>query len=236
MESTLRIPSVTGVDVELKIAGPGGRSYAFIIDWHIRFLIAVTWFLVGTFAYVGALRFLTPDEPGGAGYVYIVTIPAAAIYFLYHPLLEVLTHGQTPGKRMAGVRLVALADGGAPGVAALLIRNVFRLIDSLPAIYAVGLVTTLLTRHAVRIGDIAAGTVLVYDEREPRNVLDELEARQVGRLGLKDAQLVRDLLDRWKELGEQQRSKLARQLLDRVGAGPPPDDAQLRAKLEELLA
>ncbi len=47
MESIVRIPSVTGVDVELKIAGPGGRSYAFVIDWHIRFLAAVAWFLGG---------------------------------------------------------------------------------------------------------------------------------------------------------------------------------------------
>jgi uncharacterized RDD family membrane protein YckC len=58
MESIVRIPSVTGVDVELKIAGPGGRSYAFVIDWHIRFLAAVAWFLGGTLAYAGGLRML----------------------------------------------------------------------------------------------------------------------------------------------------------------------------------
>ncbi len=218
MESLLKIPSITGVDIELQVAGPGGRSYAFIIDWHIRFLIAATWFLVGTFAYAGALRFVTPDQAGGTGYVYVVSIPSIAIYFLYHPVLEVLTRGQTPGKRMAGVRLVALADGGAPGVAALLIRNVFRLIDGLPGFYAVGLTATLFTRYAVRIGDIAAGTVLVYDERTRRDALDDLQTRPVERLGLKEAQLVRDLLDRWPELGAMQRSKLARQLLDKVGA------------------
>ena len=236
MESTLKIPSVTGVDVELKIAGPGGRSYAFIIDWHIRFLVAATWLLIGTFAYGGALRVLSPSAPGGVGYTYVVLLPSLAIYFLYHPVLELLTHGQTPGKRMAGVRLVALADGGAPGIAALLIRNVFRLVDSLPGIYAVGLTTTILTRHAVRIGDIAAGTVLIYDEREKRNVLDELQARPVGRLGFTEAQLVRDLLDRWQELGEQQRSSLGRQLLGKLNAVSPANDKDVRAKLEELLA
>src|SRR3954454_729252 len=105
MESIVRIPSVTGVDVELKIAGPGGRSYAFVIDWHIRFLAAAAWYIGGTMAYVGGLRFL-PAEQLGAIYVFIVVVPSVAIYFLYHPLLEVLLHGQTPGKRMAGVRLV----------------------------------------------------------------------------------------------------------------------------------
>src|SRR5690606_15820326 len=41
MDGTLKIPSVTGIDVELRIAGPGGRSYAFVIDWHIRVLVAL---------------------------------------------------------------------------------------------------------------------------------------------------------------------------------------------------
>jgi uncharacterized RDD family membrane protein YckC len=236
MESILRIPSVTGIDVELKIAGPGGRSYAFIIDWHIRFLVAATWFLLGTLAYAGALRFLTPTEPGGAGYVYVVTLPSLVIYFLYHPVLEVLMHGRTPGKRIAGVRLVTLADGGAPGVAALLIRNVFRLVDGLPGIYAVGLVATILTRYAVRIGDIAAGTVLIYDERERGNVLEELNARPIDRLGLTETQLVRELLDRWQELGDEQRAQLARRLLAKLGTTAPADDRMLRAALEDLLA
>src|SRR6478609_614554 len=87
MESIVRIPSVTGVDVELKIAGPGGRSYAFVIDWHIRFLAAAAWFIGGTVAYVGGLRI--PGDEAGAGYTFIVIVPSAAIYLLYHPVLEV---------------------------------------------------------------------------------------------------------------------------------------------------
>ena len=105
--------------------------------------------------------------------------------------------GQTPGMRMAGVRLVALADGGVPGIGALLIRNVFRLVDSLPSFYAIGLVTTMVTKNAVRIGDIAAGTVLVYDEQPRDALLSQFSGRAVERLGLAQAQLVRELLDRW---------------------------------------
>lgn len=235
MDCVLRIPSVTGVDVEMKLAGPGGRSYAFIVDWHIRFLVSAAWFLLGTFAYTGTLRYLTPTEPGGMGYAYVVTLPSLGIYFLYHPVLEVLTRGRTPGKRIAGVRLVSLAGGGTPSVSALLVRNVFRLVDCLPGIYAVGLVATLLTRHAVRLGDIAAGTVLVY-EHERDESLDESGAHTVGRLEVAQAQLVRDLLDRWQELGEQQRARLARELLGKLGSAAPVDDGMLRAALEDLLA
>jgi len=236
MESIVRIPSVTGVDVELKIAGPGGRSYAFVIDWHIRFLAAAAWFIVGTIAYAGGLRVLPADEVEAA-YTFVVVAPSIVIYFLYHPVLEVLFHGQTPGKRMAGVRLVALADGGAPGIGALLVRNVFRLVDSLPWLYAVGLLTTMVTKNAVRIGDIAAGTVLVYDEPPSSQLLDRLSGRAVARLGLERAQLVRELLDRWPQLGPDARRKLAGDLLARASvAAHSGDDAALRAQLEELVA
>jgi uncharacterized RDD family membrane protein YckC len=235
MESIVRIPSVTGVDVELKVAGPGGRSYAFVIDWHIRFLAAAAWFIVGAIAYAGGLRFL-PVEEQQASYTFVVVAPAIVIYFLYHPVLEVLLRGQTPGKRMAGVRLVALADGGAPGIGALLVRNVFRLVDSLPSFYAVGLITTMVTKNAVRIGDIAAGTVLVYDEPPSSQLLDRLSGRAVAKLGLEQAQLVRELLDRWPQLGADARRTLATKLLARAGVAAPEDDAGLRAKLDELVA
>ncbi|HUL81538.1 MAG TPA: RDD family protein [Gammaproteobacteria bacterium] len=235
MESIIRIPSVTGVDVELRIAGPGGRSYAFVIDWHIRFLAAAAWFIAGTFAFAGGLRAL-PAGAATASYGFAVVAPAIVIYFLYHPVLEILLRGQTPGMRMAGVRLVALADGGAPGIGALLIRNVFRLVDSLPSFYAIGLVTTMLTKHAVRIGDIAAGTVLVYDEAPGEALLSQLSGKSVERLGLAQAQLVRDVLDRWPQLGSDARYTLAKQLLTRAGVTVPRDDDGLKAKLQELIA
>jgi uncharacterized RDD family membrane protein YckC len=235
MESTLRIPSVTGVDVELTIAGPGGRGYAFVIDWHIRFLAAAAWWLAGTFALAGGLRALRPEDLG-PNYVFLVVLPSLAIYFLYHPVLEVLLRGQTPGKRMAGVRLVALAHGGTPGIGALLVRNVFRLVDALPSFYAIGLVMTMVTKNAARIGDIAAGTVLVYDEAPREALLAQLSVRAVERLGLAQAQLVRELLDRWPQLAGGARMKLASDLLARAGVSAPSDEAALRAKLEELVA
>ena len=62
MDSIIRIATVTGVDVELKIAGPGGRSYAFITDWHIRFLAAAAWFFVAGVIYAGSLAFTASGE------------------------------------------------------------------------------------------------------------------------------------------------------------------------------
>jgi uncharacterized RDD family membrane protein YckC len=237
MDSILRIPSVTGIDLDLTIAGPGARSYAFIVDWHIRVVAALAWFFLGTMALVGALQVLGPGDLYYAQFIYLVVLPSTGIYFLYHPVIEVLMRGQTPGKRIAGVRILAVADGGMPGIGAILIRNVFRLIDSLPLLYAIGLATTMFTKHHTRIGDIAAGTVLVYDETQSKTLLDELSAPAVRRLGLEHAQIIHDLLSRWKELRSDTRSQLARQLLTKVGVDVSGNtDAELETKLRELLA
>jgi len=156
----LVVSSVTGIDVVLPIAGPGVRSYAFLIDWHIRTILTVGWYVVAAVIYNRAWNISAPLTPNAAWFVYVIA-PPAAIYTLYHILLETLTRGATPGKRMAGIQIVT-RTGNAPTAGALLARNVFRLIDSFPVAYAVGLVTTMLTRTHVRIGDLAAGTVLVY--------------------------------------------------------------------------
>ncbi len=135
------------------VAGPGSRSYAFLIDWHIRLLAALAWLLAALLAH-------RPDwNPHSAGF-WIVVGPALAIYLLYHPVVELAMHGQTPGKRYAGVRVVG-RDGRAPGVRAILIRNALRPLDSLPIGYAVGLVVSVVTTDRVRLGDLLAGTRLV---------------------------------------------------------------------------
>ncbi len=73
--------------------------------------------------------------------------------------------GRTPGKRMAGLRMLTL-EGLVPTTGALLMRNVFRLIDSMPALYVVGLMFVFFGKRHLRLGDIAAGTVLAV-ERAP---------------------------------------------------------------------
>jgi uncharacterized RDD family membrane protein YckC len=239
MDSIIRISSVTGVDVELKIAGPGGRSYAFIVDWHIRFLAAAAWFLVAGVFYAGTLAFMASGQSSDPFFFFVVVAPSLAIYFLYHPILELALRGQTPGKRIAGVRLVALAHGGAPGSGSILIRNVFRLIDAMPFLYAIGLVTTIVTRYAQRIGDIAAGTVLVYDDAPRSELLDRVGGGGLQRIGLAETQLVRELLERWDGLAQRARTNLALDLLKKHGVTASPDgddDASLRRKLEELVA
>jgi Predicted membrane protein/domain len=211
--------TVTGVDVELTVAGPGSRSYAFIIDWHIRLLLAMGWLLIGHVVYNGGL---TLQAEPGSGYVLWVWMPTLLIYFFYHPVLEVAMRGRTPGKRIAGVRLVT-REGDIPGAGALLLRNIFRLLDSLPLCYLVGLATVILTEHHVRIGDIAAGTLLVMDHDSSASSFASTTAAKSG-LTPQAADLIQELLDRWPSLDEQQRATIARTLLARVEPHIPAEE------------
>ena len=155
-----------GWSVSLHVAGPGARSYAFVIDWHIRTILAIAWYIVGVLIYNGAWDLSPPDEPNAPWFIFIAA-PAGFIYLLYPCIMEIVMRGRTPGKRMVGVRLV-MHDGSVPTISAFLLRNMFRLIDSFPAFYGVGLVTAVVTKNHVRIGDLAAGTLLVYEGAEER--------------------------------------------------------------------
>jgi hypothetical protein len=87
-----------------------------------------------------------------------------ALEWLYPSAFEVWGRGATPGKRSLG--LIVLHDDGTPvRLSASLTRNLLRAIDFFPLLYGVGLLTMLLNRDFKRLGDIAAGTVVVY--REP---------------------------------------------------------------------
>jgi uncharacterized RDD family membrane protein YckC len=216
----ITLQTVTGVDVELTIAGPGSRSYAFIIDWHIRLLVMLAWLLAGHLIYGGG-TFQTPPNPG-YGYVLWVWLPALAIYFLYHPVLEVAMRGRTPGKRIAGVRLVT-REGDIPGVGALLLRNVFRVVDSMPLAYLVGLATVVMTDQHVRIGDLAAGTLLVMDHDSSASSFTSSAVTKNG-LTPQAADLIQELLDRWPALDENNRAGIARTLLARLEPQMPGEE------------
>jgi uncharacterized RDD family membrane protein YckC len=223
----------------LDIAGPGSRSYAFIIDWEYRVLLALGWFC-GAWLLIKVIG-PAPDGATSTLQLQAAVWPALAIYLLYHPVLEVLMRGLTPGKRRAGVRIVTRA-GATPDMGALLVRNVLRLVDCLPIFYVVGMVCCFITEQRVRIGDLAAGTVLVLDDATAEKSRVEL-ASMGARSGLAPAlvELIRDVLERWPSLEVSKRDELARSILARVdGAAPAAQlaalsDTELLRRLRRLL-
>jgi uncharacterized RDD family membrane protein YckC len=227
------VQGMSGVDLSLPIAGPGSRAYAFLIDWHIRLVLALVWLFAGMLLVDGSLRML---QLQGAGAFWVVILPPILIYFFYHPVVELLMHGQTPGKRMAGVRIVN-RDGGPPGAGAVLIRNAFRLLDSMPMFYVVGIASTFVTAQRVRVGDMAAGTLLIENTADTVKAMDRLAARNSATaLDPAVQDLIDQLLERWNQMDTTRRGAIARSLLQRIDPAPAQplaelSDAALRARL-----
>src|SRR6187397_2245588 len=160
----MSVASATGVDAHIVLAGPGARSFAFLIDWLIRSGLAMVYLVVAALLIFGNLDFEIEPDRETLWYLAGAT-PATAIYFLYHLILEPLMSGRTPGKRLTGVRVLT-PEGLVPTTGALLTRNVFRIIDSMPLCYVVGLLFVFFSKRHLRLGDLAAGTVIAM-ERAP---------------------------------------------------------------------
>lgn len=231
------VNSADAMTSALEIAGVGARSYAFVIDWHIRLLLAILWIYLSAFLFydLSILSTLFAEDSESTAAAWIIFLPAAIMYFFYHPILETAMHGRTPGKRIADVRLMTL-EGFTPGIGAILIRNIFRLIDSLPGVYTVGLLFAIFTRNHVRIGDIAAGTVLVYEKSAGKQALSDVAQQSLNSdLSAENFDLLLELLERWQQLGKKQRLQLGQHFLNKIGDGFRSEDhKQLKSHLQEL--
>ena len=230
------VNSADAMSYALEIAGVGARSYAFVLDWHIRLLLALVWIYLAAFLFYDLSIFSTMfTEDAANAAAWVVLLPAAIVYFFYHPILETVMHGTTPGKRTAGVRLITL-EGFTPGFGSILIRNIFRLIDGLPGVYTVGLLVAIFTKNHVRIGDIAAGTVLVYEKHTDKKSLSEVAQQSLNStLSAEDYDLLLELLERWQQLDKPQRVHLGQHFLSKIGDELVTDDqAQLKTHLQKL--
>ena len=243
MAETITITSAGGVEVERELAGLGGRSLGYIYDWHIRVLISLAWFYLGILIITGSLdveNAFNVKEFSELTY-WSIAVPLLALNILYHPVLEIIMNGRTPGKRMAGIRIVS-KDGTTASAGAILLRNVFRLIDSLPAAYGIGIIVVLRSKQHLRIGDMAAGTVLIYEDKADRKRLDMVtQSDNDSGITATQRELVAELLGRWKELSRDKRQQFAKNLLEKC-AQPVPAATQadeldmvLKQALENLL-
>lgn len=207
------------LDLKLILAGPGARAYAFLIDWHFRFIAATLWMVV--MSYLGKWLYgfelsTVFDEPDSYEAL-VVWLPAVLMYLLYHPVFEIAWRGRTPGKRLAGLRVID--SSGRPATATqILIRNVFRLVDSVPVLYALGIVVSALQSRHQRIGDIAAATVVAHDPTALLKRASQLWVPPKENLSVAEMAFVRDLLERWDSLDMGARDSLVALIAERVGS------------------
>ena len=219
-EDRLRIATPEGVDLELTLAGPGSRSLGAAVDLLIQFFTGL------------GMVLLLQALSGGSGWV-LAFIPVLGflIVFGYDVAFEVLGGGRTPGKRLVGLRVVAL--GGRPvTLIPSAIRNAIRVVDFLPTTYGFGLLAILLSPRNQRLGDMAAGTLVVRERtaRDRDRDAAGIEAAAVpplpgdhpalrwdlSAIGAEELALVRGFLARRWELEPMARSQLAQQIAGHV--------------------
>ncbi|WCE05466.1 RDD family protein [Pseudoxanthomonas sp. JBR18] len=162
-----------GVALQLPTAGPVPRAIAWGVDLVVRVALMLVVSLL--LALLGKL---------GAG---LTAIASFLIQWAYMIVLEALWHGQTLGKRAMRLRVVQ-ANGAPIGWLASITRNLLRVVDMLPFAYATGLVVSLIDPSARRLGDLAAGTVVVHAEYTEAGARAPVNALYVPQVALRPAE------------------------------------------------
>ena len=147
------------VSIELPLAGIGSRFIALLVDyliWGAGLVVVV----VLAFLLLPALRTFNRISAQWAEAIVIFTL--FLFNWGYFTLFEAFWNGRTPGKRVAKIRVIQ-RSGRSIGLVESMARNLVRYVDQLPFFYAVGVITMFVTRQHQRLGDLAAGTLVVRD-------------------------------------------------------------------------
>jgi len=198
------------VSLELPLAHAGTRAVAQAVDLMVVSLLVMVVFLVVLGGAVGLTASAVDNET-----VFALAMAGLIIFsFLaqwgYFVGCEQLMEGQSPGKAVMGIRVVG-RDGAAVGLLASLIRNLLRMVDLFPMTYGVGLVIMMFSTRGQRLGDLAAGTLVVRDPPMPRTV--PRPTRFPEGFSVDDVALVEDFFSRFQQLLPQPRRQLAEGML-----------------------
>ena len=238
LSQTVDVETPELVVLSYTLAGVGSRAAAACIDYAIcigTFIAVVVAFLQLQVKFGMA----SSGDSSGAWVAAILGVVQFAILWLYYVLFEALGDGQTPGKRLMKLRVVR--DGGlSVTFEASAIRNIVRAIDLQPIfLYAVGLVSIMANARGKRLGDLAAGTIVIKEDVVAQPVTPRSTGRHDTRgddarpvplsAALTDAefQLLDRFVERRMEFDPERRAQLAAGLAHRFSAQLSQDPAQL---------
>jgi uncharacterized RDD family membrane protein YckC len=236
----LEVETPDHVVLRYDLAGGGNRGFAALVDF-----VAATLVVIGMIALFVVVAAVLPEAIAFRlqGLFVLVTLLVGWSYFV---LLEWLWEGRTLGKRLFGLRVIS-ADGSPASFTAVLIRNLLRVVDFLPAFYGLGLLAIVLSPRSQRLGDLAAGTFVV---RAPRPRIDLLSLRtlastegpsvEVRGLPGELQRLVREFVARERALPDEHRRRVAASIAGalraRLGSGETDDVELIRAVARSLRA
>ncbi len=212
--------------LEFTVAGIGSRFLALAIDTMIQIGIGLLLFIL--VAVLGVTGTLLGFRTHG---LWLLAILGALVFLLtfgYFAAFEILWSGQTPGKRLIGIRVVK--DSGRPLTPSETIgRNLLRIIDQMPAFfYAVGVIVALLNKQNKRLGDFIAGSIVVREssmkEIKPIWHTSQSSSEQpkvaarlsTAALSVEELALIDTFLQRRHDLSPDVRSRMAAQILNQL--------------------
>lgn len=217
MSTSGRTVTPEAVTIVLDVAGLGSRMIAWLIDTLIQLAIAIP-IVLG----IGA------GNLSGSVELVVLSLILFVLFWGYYPIFELSWQGQTPGKRAQRLRVIR-SDGQPAGGAAITVRNLIRILDVflLPFLAVISMIVT---ARAQRLGDLAAGTLVVREARftAPESVVPasrpDLPAVDATGLSERDYDVIRSFLARRGSLDPTARWRLAAQLAaavrGRVGSLP----------------
>jgi uncharacterized RDD family membrane protein YckC len=199
LDTYRKLETPESIDLDIHVAGAVVRILAFTIDSLIR---------VGIQIAMGILFALL----GNVGLA-LWLIFSFVLEWFYPVLFEVLNNGQTPGKKAMGIAVVN--DDSTPvSWSASIVRNFLRIVDFLPLGYLTGLISMILNKDFKRIGDLAAGTVVIYREKlppTPQWPQSESTPPPIA-LNLKQQRALLSFVERRNNLTEERQQELANHL------------------------
>jgi uncharacterized RDD family membrane protein YckC len=213
------------MSLEFAVAGIGSRFLALAVDTLIQFGIGlVLLVIVSILGFTGALLGFRQHR------LWLLALLGLVVFVLmfgYFAGFEVIWNGQTPGKRMIGIRVVK--DSGRPLTASETIgRNLLRIVDQLPAFYAIGVLVALMNAQNKRLGDFIAGSIVVREasmkelkpvwQTEQSSSMQPLGSARLSTaaLSLEELGLIDAFLQRRSDLDWDVRSRMAAQILERL--------------------
>jgi uncharacterized RDD family membrane protein YckC len=187
------------VGLEYSVAGIGSRFVAVLMDMLIVFAI----FLLELLALVmiGAAAATSPaagkvGENAGKWFIAFVIFVNFVIFWGYFALFEAYWKGQTPGKRAMKLRVIK-DSGRQITFFEALARNLLRVVDYLPGMYLVGVVTMLCNKRNQRLGDLVAGTIVVHERLDEASLLYQTSTTLVAPVGFSTQPLGQETIAPW---------------------------------------
>ena len=221
LDDKLTIETPEQTDLEFPIAGIGSRFLALAFDTVLQGVAITAFFFL--FLFVANMHW--ENHPGAV--TWIAAIFVFVVFLLsygYFAIFEAVWNGQTPGKRLARIRVIK--DSGRPITPSEAVgRNLMRIVDQLPFFYGVGIFTALMNRQNKRLGDFVAGTVVVHEKKladirplwqAPAESAGPATPYGAARLSPEEADLIETFLNRRDALDAGVRYRMADQIFARI--------------------